>query len=90
LSSKSSGSFENGRHTRESDTKGDTEEIDFGHKEGDFLAFTIKLRRSDENRLATFFVGRMTGNKIVGTFVDAAGKTGEWPAVRLADSSNSR
>lgn len=68
------------------DAKGNTEEIDFGHKEGDFLAFTIKLRSGDDKQLVTFFVGRMEENKLVGTFVDNAGKTGKWRAMRQADT----
>jgi hypothetical protein len=71
------------------DAKGESDEIDFGHKEGDFLAFTIRLRQPDGNRLVTFFVGRMKENKIVGTFVDDGGTTGEWTGVRIADSSKS-
>ncbi|MFZ0820580.1 MAG: energy transducer TonB [Candidatus Acidiferrales bacterium] len=62
--------------------KGEKEEIDYGHKEGDFLAFTIKLSQPDGQHLKTFLVGKMKGDKITGTFVDDAGITGEWKAVR--------
>jgi len=72
------------------DQKGNTEEIDFGHKEGDFLAFTIKLRYRDGKQPVTFFVGRMKENKLIGTFVDDAGITGEWRAIRLADGAAPR
>jgi hypothetical protein len=37
----------------------------------------------------TFLIGKMTGDKIVGTFVDDAGIRGEWTAVREADSPKS-
>jgi TonB family protein len=69
--------------------KGKREEIDFGHKEGDFLAFTINLRQPDGQHMKTFFVGKMSKYKIVGTFVDSAGVTGEWTAVRMAEPPTS-
>jgi hypothetical protein len=31
----------------------------------------------------TFFIGKMSGDKIVGTSVDEAGIRGEWTAVRI-------
>ena len=67
---------------------GESEEIDFGHKEGDFLAFTVTLSQRDGQHVKTFLIGRMTGAKIVGTFVDNAGTTGEWSATRISDSHN--
>ncbi|MGB2679109.1 MAG: energy transducer TonB [Candidatus Acidiferrum sp.] len=67
---------------------GEKEEIDFGHKEGDFLAFTITISQPDGQHVKTFFIGKMTKDKIVGTFVDKAGIRGEWTAVRVADSPN--
>lgn len=69
--------------------RGKKEEIDFGHKEGNFLAFTINLRQPDGQHIKTFFVGKISKYKIVGTFVDNAGITGEWTAVRLADKPKS-
>lgn len=63
--------------------KGDLEEIDFGHKEGDFLAFTVALPRMNGKRVKAFLVGKMTGDRIVGTFVNEAGVRGEWTAVRV-------
>lgn len=77
-------------NARTSNSKGESEESDFGHREGDFLAFTIILSQPDGQHVKTFFVGKMTGNKIVGTFVDAAGKNGKWTAVRVPDRPNSR
>jgi hypothetical protein len=65
---------------------GKSEEIDFGHREGDFLAFTIKLSQPDGQHIETFFIGKMMGDKIVGTFVDDAGVKGEWNAIRVPDS----
>jgi hypothetical protein len=77
-------------HARTLSSKGESEESDFGHREADFLAFTITLSQPDGQHVKTFFVGKMTGNKIVGTFVDAAGTSGKWTAVRVPDGPNSR
>jgi hypothetical protein len=55
--------------------RGKKEEIDFGHKEGDFLAFTINLRQPDGQQIKTFFVGKISKDKIVGAFTDNAGIT---------------
>jgi hypothetical protein len=69
--------------------KGKKEKIDFGHREGDFLAFTMNLRQPDGQHIKTFFVGKASKYKIVGTFIDNAGIPGEWTAIRLADSPKS-
>lgn len=68
----------------------DDEAIDFGHREGDFVSFTVKLRQSDGKQLATFFVGNLKGNRIIGTFVNDAGVTGKWTAIRLLQDPKSR
>jgi hypothetical protein len=68
---------------------GDGEEIDFGHRDGDFLAFSIIFEQPDGKRVKTFLVGKMMGNKIVGTFVDAGGIRGDWSAIRTTDRPNS-
>jgi len=70
--------------------KGESEEIDFGHIEGNFLAFTITLSQPDGQHVKTFLIGKMTGDKIVGSFVDDAGVRGEWTAVRATNSPGSR
>jgi hypothetical protein len=77
-------------NARTLNSKGESEESDFGHREGDFLAFTITLSQPDGQHVKTFFVGKMTGNKIVGTFVNAAGTSGKWTAVRVPDDPKSR
>jgi Gram-negative bacterial TonB protein C-terminal len=69
--------------------RGESEESDFGHKKEDFLAFTITLSLRGGQPVKMFFVGKITGNKIIGTFVDAAGTTGKWTAVRSPESPNS-
>jgi hypothetical protein len=61
---------------------GRKEEIDYGHKEGNFLIFDMRITAPDGKRLKTYFVGRMAGDKITGTFVDDAGINGEWTAKR--------
>jgi hypothetical protein len=61
---------------------GRKEVIDYGHMEGKFLAFDMVLTQPDGKRLKAFFVGKMLGDKITGTFVDDAGVTGEWTAER--------
>jgi len=63
----------------------ESDEVDFGHKEGDFLAFILKVSQPDGKPLKTLLIGKMKANKIVGTFVDDAGVTGEWTAVKTAD-----
>jgi TonB family protein len=71
-------------------SEGKREDIAFGYKEGNLVGFTITLNQSKGRRVKTFLIGRMTGDKIVGTFVDDAGLRGEWTAVREADKSDSR
>jgi hypothetical protein len=63
----------------------DSEESDFGHLERGFLAFILKVNQPGGKRVRTFLIGKMKVNKIVGTFVDEAGVTGEWTAVRTGD-----
>jgi TonB family protein len=57
-------------------------EVDYGYREGNFLAFSMKLKRADGKRVKTFFVAKIMQDKIAGTFVDDAGVTGEWTAAR--------
>jgi Gram-negative bacterial TonB protein C-terminal len=67
------------------DPSGKSEESDFGHKDGDMLGFTIKLTQPNGQEVKTFLIGKMTANKIVGTFVDETGERGEWNAVRVPE-----
>lgn len=76
-------------NARTVNSKGESEESDFGHREGDFLAFTVTLRQPDGQHIRTFFVGKMTGSKIVGTFVDGNGTSGTWTAVRVPEGPKS-
>jgi hypothetical protein len=59
------------------------EDVEYGHKEGEFVAFTAKMDLRDGKRTTTFFVGKMNGDRITGTFVDEAGVTGKWNGVRV-------
>lgn len=63
----------------------DIKEADYGHKDGDFLAFTIRLEEPDGQHPEAFFVGKLTKNRIVGTFVDDSGVRGTWTAIKFAD-----
>jgi hypothetical protein len=62
----------------------------YGSKEGNFVAFTIKVHTSNGKQTPTFFVGILKGKKITGTFVDDAGVTGTWTAVWLSDKPRGR
>jgi hypothetical protein len=76
-------------NARTVNSNGESEESDFGHRVGDFLSFTVTLSQPDREHVKTFFVGKITGSKIVGTFVDANGTSGKWTAVRIPDGSKS-
>ncbi|MGB2627013.1 MAG: energy transducer TonB [Candidatus Acidiferrum sp.] len=65
------------------------EKIEFGHYEDPFLTFTMNVHQPDGRTTKTFFVGKISRYKIVGTFVDNVGITGEWTAVRLANKPKS-
>jgi hypothetical protein len=70
----------------EKDNKADDDAIDFGHTEKDFVSFAAKLEWRDGKRTMTFFVGKINGDRITGTFVDDAGLTGKWNGVRIKKS----
>lgn len=65
------------------DKKADEQEIDFGHTEKDFVSFAASLEWRAGKRTTTFFVGKINGEKITGTFVDGAGVTGKWNGVQI-------
>lgn len=60
--------------------KGEKEEIEWGHKDGDYLTFAIALPANDGQRTKTVLLGKMTRNRIVGTFVNDSGMRGVWTA----------
>jgi len=63
----------------------DNGDDEFGHKDGDVLTFSLRIAEPDGKHLQTYFVGKMFGDKIVGTFVDASGARGTWAATRIPD-----
>jgi hypothetical protein len=58
---------------------------EFSRKDGDFLIFSMKLAEPDGKCLETYLTGKMTGDKIIGTFVDESGVRGTWTATRIPD-----
>jgi TonB family protein len=70
--------------------KGGKEKIEFGYYEHPFLAFTMNVHQPDGRTIKTFFVGKISKYKIIGTFVDDAGTTGQWTGVRMAETPTSR
>jgi Gram-negative bacterial TonB protein C-terminal len=69
----------------ESDDEEELESTDYGHKEANFVAFIVKLRRSKGRTTPVFFLGIVKGKKITGTFTESSGETGTWTATRLVD-----
>jgi hypothetical protein len=70
--------------------KGRKEKIEFGYYEDPFLAFTMNVHQPDGRNIKTFFVGKISKYKIIGTFVDDAGTTGQWTGIRMAKTPSSR
>jgi hypothetical protein len=62
--------------------KDECDEIDHGYIKNGLIGFTIELTHPDGQRTTTFLVGKITGDKIVGSFVDDSGVRGEWKAMR--------
>jgi Gram-negative bacterial TonB protein C-terminal len=62
--------------------KDDCDELDQGYIKDGLIGFTITLTQPDGKRTRAFWAGKMTGDKIVGTFVDDSGVRGEWTAIR--------
>jgi len=68
------------------DSTGKCEDIDYGHGEGDMLAFTMNLGDPGGREVKAFFVGKMTAGKIIGTLVDENGGTGKWTATKTSET----
>jgi TonB family protein len=66
----------------------DTEyyEHDYGSVNGDFLSFVTKLKQPGGKNLLTCLSGKMSRDRIVGTFVDESGVRGTWTATQVRDS----
>ncbi len=67
-------------------TEEQADEDEYGNVKDHFLTFITKLAEPGGKRLETCLVGKMTGDKIVGTFVDEAGVRGTWTATRIPDA----
>jgi hypothetical protein len=72
-----------GSPDKESEEKDDDDE--FGHKDSDVLTFSMRVAEPDGKRLQTYFVGKLSGDRIIGTFVDESGSRGTWSATRIPD-----
>jgi hypothetical protein len=67
-------------------TSGPCPDYSYGNFDEKFISFSMSrpVGHDDDDEFTTIFVGRLTGDKIVGTFVDQDGVTGTWSAVRVA------
>jgi len=65
-------------------THGQKEEIDFGYYDLQLSMIGFRVMHSYPNgkRLNTLFIGKISGDKLVGTFVDDDAVTGRWTSVR--------
>jgi hypothetical protein len=63
---------------------GRKDEIDFGYYDSQqgMLGFTVVLNYPTSESVNIFFTGKISGDKLAGTFVDDKGITGLWTAVR--------
>jgi len=67
------------------ETDAEYDEHDYGSVNGDFLTFVTKLKQPGGKNLLTCLSGKMSRDKIVGTFVDELGLRGTWSAIRIPD-----
>ncbi len=67
------------------DAKGKCEEIDVGVRDGEMLGFTMALADPKGKEVKTFFVGKMTDAKIIGSLVDENGRTANWSASKTSE-----
>ena len=74
----------------EDDNEDNAEASDYGYKEGDFIAFTVKLKLSRNRQMPTFFVGKINDERITGTFLTEAGISGKWTAVLVSKTPRTR
>lgn len=61
------------------------DEDDYGNVNGDFVTFVTKLTEPDGKRVKTCLVGRMSRDRIAGSFVDESGVRGTWTATRVVE-----
>jgi len=55
-----------------------------GHQDGDMLGFDATVKGPDGKSLKVSVLGKKSGNKIIGVFLDYSGMPGTWIAVRQA------
>jgi hypothetical protein len=60
-----------------------------GHQDGDILGFDATVKGPDGKPLKVSVLGRKTGNKITGIFLDYSGLPGTWIAVRQSSRAKS-
>jgi TonB family protein len=82
------GEWLNGRVLSPSGSK--SEETDQGYIKDGLLGFTINWNEPDGQHLRTFFVGKLSGKRIGGTFVDDAGVRGQWIGVRISPGRSNK
>ena len=58
-----------------------------GHQDEDMIGFDATVNGSDGKPLKVSVLGKKTGNKIAGVFLDYSGMPGTWKAVRQASNS---
>lgn len=65
------------------DQRGQKAEIDDGQfdENRNMFWFTVMVSPLKGKPLNTSFIGKISGNKITGTFVDDTGTTGTWTAI---------
>jgi hypothetical protein len=61
-------------------------DYNYGHFDDKFVDFVMG-RSSDDDEFRTVFVGRLTDDKILGTYVDQNGVTGTWNAVQVSPTT---
>jgi hypothetical protein len=57
------------------------------HQDGDMLGFDMTIQGPDGKPLRVSVLGKKTGNKIAGVFLDYSGTSGTWTAVRQAPAA---
>ena len=62
--------------------EGQKEKIRDGHQDGDMLGFDATVKGPNNRPLRVSVLGKRTGNKITGVFLDYSGTPGTWTAVR--------
>jgi hypothetical protein len=62
--------------------QGQKEEISSGHVDGDIIAFSATLKDSNGQQVKVSLLGKMTKDRITGTYLDYSGIIGKWTAVR--------